>query len=567
MYVGNLQKLQSILSKQHPSRAASPSNRPNVQEEMPPHPPLDSTSPQQDPLQKELTRLAQREKLLKRLLASQIRHSLDFNTILQTAINEVRQLLRVECCQFLWHHPEKEKHQFEPVRKICQLKQVCSGCAAPKTSVLDILGDTLLARKLLRIDNTANDPLLDRARRDALCQAKGIKSLLAVTFRTQSGEIGVVLCEHRKRQHTWRDDEVELLADLADQLAIAIDRARLYEQSRVAAATAQAQATQMKQALDELAATQAQLIQTEKMSSLGLLVAGVAHEINNPVNFIHGNLNYANQYTDSVLNLLELYQKHYPEPVAEIQQFSETIELDFIRDDLPKLMSSMEMGTHRIQEIVRSLRHFSHADEKNIQPADLHEGLDSTLSILQNRLKAKGHRPEIEVVREYGNLPAVECSIGQLNQVFMNILGNAIDAVEESMQSVQKAGERPQITVKTEVLSRSPQLTTAAQIARTESTMHPVPWIAISIIDNGSGIGEEARSHLFDPFFTTKPVGKGTGLGLSISYQIIVEKHHGKLECLSTPGRGSEFRIFIPAVQKTLNRQKSTANHQLNAAN
>jgi signal transduction histidine kinase len=275
---------------------------------------------------------------------------------------------------------------------------------------------------------------------------------------------------------------------------------------------------QLQQTLQELQHAQTQLIQQEKMSSLGQLVAGVAHEINNPINFIHGNLSPANEYVQNLLELLQLYQTNYPYPDAEILTFAQTIDLEFIAEDLPKILFSMRTGTNRIREMVLSLRNFSHLDEAEIKAVDIHEGIDSTLLILQNRLQVQSDHPEIKIIKEYGNLPLVECYPGKINQVFINIIANAIDALEYQSSS--------------------------HILIRTETTIENN--ILIRIIDNGVGIPENLRSHLFEPFFTTKPVGKGIGLGLSISYQIVVEKHGGKLLCNSTVGQGTEFIIEIP---------------------
>jgi two-component system, NtrC family, sensor kinase len=279
----------------------------------------------------------------------------------------------------------------------------------------------------------------------------------------------------------------------------------------------------------ELRRTQLKLIQEEKMSSLGQLLAGIAHEINNPVNFIYGNLIHAQQYIDDLLKLLSLYETHTPVPIPEVEAFSRKIELDFLKQDLPQIISSMEMGTERVQEIVRSLRIFSRLDETECKRINLHEGIDSTLIILSSRLKATGERPDITIVKEYGNLPLVECYRGKLNQVFMNLLSNAIDAVEES-------------------------------IITGTTTVNPTIWIhtavhtdqksvVIQIADNGIGMSQEVQQRMFEQFFTTKPVGKGTGLGLAISYQIIVEKHGGTLEVNSSLGEGTKFIITIPIQQ------------------
>ena len=285
----------------------------------------------------------------------------------------------------------------------------------------------------------------------------------------------------------------------------------------------------LQQTLQQLQQTQTQLVQQEKMSSLGQLVAGVAHEINNPINFIHGNLSYAQNYAHDLLNLVQLYQKHYPHPVPEIQAEAAEMDLEFLQKDFVEILRSMDVGTDRIRAIVLSLRNFSRTDEAEFKKVDIHEGIESTLLILQHRFKATSNRAEIVLLREYGELPLVECCPGQLNQVFMNILANAIDALEEfhgSKADHEQQGHPSCITIRTSVLDRQ--------------------WVEIAIEDNGFGIPEPIQSRIFDPFFTTKPVGKGTGMGMSISYQIITTKHNGKLNCFSTLGEGTEFVIQIP---------------------
>lgn len=290
------------------------------------------------------------------------------------------------------------------------------------------------------------------------------------------------------------------------------------------------QAKELEEALQELQHTQMQLIQSEKMSSLGQLVAGVAHEINNPVNFIFGNLKYAYQYTQDLLKIIEIYQTHYPELAAEIKEETENIDLEFLLEDLPKLYSSMTVGANRISQIVTSLRTFSRLDESDLKAADIHEGIDSTLMIVEHRLKNQPNRPQILVTKEYGNLPLVECYPGQLNQVIMNILLNAIDALEEKFPQKNHEQVKPIIHITTE--------------------MSTPKQVTIRIRDNGVGMSDEVRQKIFDPFYTSKPVGKGTGMGLSISYQIITDMHAGSLECISSLGKGAEFIIKIPIYLK-----------------
>ncbi|WP_434683906.1 sensor histidine kinase [Pseudanabaena minima] len=287
-------------------------------------------------------------------------------------------------------------------------------------------------------------------------------------------------------------------------------------------------------ALRDLKQLHVKLIEAEKMSALGVLVAGIAHEINNPVSFIHGNLNYIKVYTQDLLRLVEAYQDYVPNPPQNLQDLMEEIDLLFLREDMTKILKSMQIGSDRIREIVLSLRNFSRLDEAEFKAVNIHEGIDNTILILQHRLQANSHRPEIQVIKAYGNLPLVECYAGQMNQVFMNLLSNAIDALEDSSQS-----------------RTYQEIEADPNIIEIKTTVDNHNYINITFADNGAGIPESVRSRLFDPFFTTKPVGKGTGLGLSISYQIITEKHNGKLYCDSTLGVGTRFMLEIPVEQRS----------------
>lgn len=349
-----------------------------------------------------------------------------------------------------------------------------------------------------------------------------------------------------------------------------IDLVNTQEALRSLTQREQEKATQLELALQELQQAQTQLVQQEKMASLGQLVAGVAHEINNPVSFIYANINPACGYTQDLLHLLELYQQHYPQPVPEIAEQLKIRDLEFIAEDFPKLLMSMHNGADRIRQIVLSLRNFSRHDETELKSVDIHEGIDSTLLILQHRLKPQPDRPEIQVVREYGQLPPVECYPSQINQVFMNLLSNAIDALEESRFSKKTAGNEqgktsfpPTIQIRTEVIEHSsPKSDRTAYPWKTnhdsldEPTQPKSPEepghsssLVIYIADNGSGITTDIHHQIFNPFFTTKPPGKGTGLGLSISYHIVINRHNGQLFCRSVQGQGSEFVIEIPISQ------------------
>jgi PAS domain S-box-containing protein len=474
--------------------------------------------------------LAQREALLNQL-SSQIRRSLDLNTILQTAVYEIRELLQVDRCLFLWYRPDAKYPIWEVIQEARTSvfpsligHRICVTKLAPLTA-------RVFNKQITRVDNARSltDPTEQR-----FFFSMGYTALLEIPIYTQSGEIGVVSCGHSSGSRPWRNSEVELLQAVADQIAIAIDQAELYKQSSIAAITAQEQATKLENTLEELQQAQTQLVQSEKMSSLGQLVGGIAHEINNPISFIYGNLTYVNEYAENLLNLVKLYQECYPNSTPKIQASEEEIELDFIQEDLPKILDSMKMGVDRIREIVLSLRNFSRLDEAEMKWVDVHEGIDNTLLILSHRLKAKQpNLPDIQVVKDYKNLPKIQCYPGQLNQVFMNILTNAIEAIEDynKERTLEEIKKHPStIWIATDVIDRKD--------------------VIILIGDNGAGMTAEVSSRLFDPFFTTKPVGAGTGLGMSISYKIIVEQHRGQLQCISAPGQGAVFLIQIPIQQE-----------------
>ncbi|MEG3894887.1 MULTISPECIES: GAF domain-containing protein [unclassified Microcoleus] len=472
-------------------------------------------------------RQAERESLL-RLIVTQIRSTLDLGTILETAVREVRQLL--QCDRVIIY-------QFEDN---WQGKVVVEDMTVPWPSILGDMG----ADKCFRGDYA---DLYQQGRVKAIndifnaglepCHVEFLDSLQVkanlivpiVTSRSEDNSLptagscnlkfpgklwGLLIAHECGDTRNWESQEMELLSQLADQMAIAIQQAELYSKVREAAVKSQAQTQQLQAAFQELRSTQQQLIQSEKMSGLGQMVAGIAHEINNANNFIHANLFHAQEYFKSLNEALELVENACPEAAEAIVRINEELELDYIREDFGKLLNSMREGSGRIRSIVMTLRNFSRLDHAELKPVDLNEGLESSFLMLQNKLKT-----HIKIDKQYGRLPPVQCHASQINQVFYNLIDNALDA----LQSPLKPGE---LTIR--------------------SWQSDPEWVTISIRDTGTGIPAEIQDKIFDPFFTTKPVGKGTGLGLSVCYQVIVQAHGGRINCVSQMGGGTELIVELP---------------------
>ncbi|RUR84952.1 GAF domain-containing protein [Chlorogloeopsis fritschii PCC 9212] len=483
-----------------------------------------------------------------------IRQSLDLETIFRTTTQELRQLLTADRVGIYRFNPDwSGEFVFESAAEgwipliQAQLQQPeirrnISECSAKDlarppvvdTYLQDTQGGRFTKGELYRIcDNIHNAGFNDCYLQ--VLEAYQAKAYVIIAIYHHQKLWGLLAVYQNSKPRKWEEDEIYLLLQISTQLGVALQHAELLEQT-------QRQKEELAHTLKELQQTQAQLIQSEKMAGLGQLVAGVAHEINNPVNFIVGNISYVAEYTENLLKMLHLYQQHYPNPIPEIQEQGAAMEIDYIAEDLPTTLNSMMLGAERICELVLSLRTFSRLDHAEIKSVDIHEGIDSTLLILQHRLKNHADTADIEILKEYGELPLVECHAAQLNQVFMNILSNAIDALEEGLGTRDWGLGRAFPDTQSPVPNH--QYPTPQIQIRTELTSDNS--IVIRIQDNGPGIPEQVRSRIFDPFFTTKEPGKGTGLGLSISYQIIVEKHGGQIKCFSEPGKGSEFWIEIP---------------------
>ncbi|WP_375475959.1 ATP-binding protein [uncultured Nostoc sp.] len=475
-------------------------------------------------------------------ISTQLTTSLDTRQIAQLVLQELSQLIESSAGMILLLSPDATA--FEIIAEF----GVFFDHNQPEPGK-GIIGNIVQSNRAELVNDVQADPRLEGQ--------KNVAAMICVPLRAKERVLGAIAIGTAKTD-SYKAEHLKLVSIFASQTAIAIEKAVLYEQSIQAAVQAKAQTQRLQQALHELQLAQTQLIQSEKMSSLGQLIAGVAHEINNPVNFICGNLKYVAEYATDLLHLLENYQKFLPVAPPELESELDNIDLEFIMQDFPKLLDSMKLGTGRIVEIVQSLKNFSRHDEAEMKAVNIHDGIDGTLMILHHRLKADVHRPAIEIVKDYAKLPLIECYPGQLNQVFMNILANAIDALEESMENWGVKNNPQSSTPITPYPQRGPHL---PQITiRTIAIDHQ--WVVIRIADNGPGMKEEVIRRIYDPFFTTKDVGKGTGLGMAISYQIIVDKHGGMLRCRSQPNEGTEFWIQIPvncALTGAAEEQNSTS--------
>ena len=385
---------------------------------------------------------------------------------------------------------------------------------------LSVINYVHRSQKHLVLDNaTVTEPF----NADAYIQKYQPKSILCLPIIYQSQRRGIIYLENALTVGAFTAERVEVLKVLVSQVAIAVENAGLY-------ARQQEKSQQLEKSFNELQEAQLQLIQSEKMSALGNLIAGVAHEINNPLGFIAGNVDAAAEASSDLIDYLQLYQEKFPNPGDELEDKASEIDLEYLMEDLPKMLLSMKCGTDRIRNISKSLRTFSRADSANKVSANIHEGIDSTLLILQYRLKANDSRPAIKIIKEYGNMPPIKCYFGQLNQVFMNLLANAIDCFDEFNVGRTYA----------EIEALPNTIAIITHVSQDSNS------VVITIKDNGQGMSPQVQAKIFDHLFTTKGVGKGTGLGLSISRQIVEETHGGKLICESVLGEGTEFAIALP---------------------
>lgn len=503
-----------------------------------------------------LKQQATRERLLSGM-DQRIRQSLNLEEVLNTAVVEVRQFLA--CDRALIYRFNPDWTGTITVESVGQKWTPALGAMIEDTCFQATKASVYQQGEIRVIEDIYNAELTPC--HIQLLEQFQVRANLVVPLLQGNKLWGLLIAHQCSGTRRWHKEEIDCLRQLSVQLSVAIQQAALFEQLaeelrerqaaeaalRESEANLREKATQLEQTLHELKQTQLQLIQSEKMSSLGQLVAGVAHEINNPVTFISGNLTHANQYARDLLTLVQLYAKYYPQPIPEIADLTEEIDIDFLMTDFPKLLSSMNMGVNRIRSLVLSLKNFSRLDEAERKTVDIQEGIENTLLILQHRLNTQASN--IQLIKDYGNPPPVECYPGQLNQVFMNLLNNAVDALELGAKN-EATGTRKKIAPSSQESSHPPLFSSCS------SSSIPTIWIrtelstqdsiVIRIADNGAGIPVEFKERIFDPFFTTKPVGEGTGLGLSISYQIVVEKHGGQVQCLSELGQGTEFVVQIP---------------------
>ncbi|WP_343039361.1 ATP-binding protein [Sodalinema gerasimenkoae] len=477
--------------------------------------------------QEKLESLLNRTQLLN-ALSNEIRQSLELDQIVQRTVEAVFDELDLDICTFA-RYSEEDGHPYVEIVQEKRKSSCQSWLGLYDATQYPDYHKALLTNQVFSFNRQNPGEDCDRGIYD-FCESMGVNLYLMLPIQT-TDQLACLEMGRVDSSREWRQDEIELLESLGLQVAIAMQQAHLYQ-------TAQQRTEELQVAYRDLQEAQVQLVQAEKMSSLGQLVAGIAHEINNPVSFIYGNLDPLGDYVEGLLEIIQTYQETYPEPPIELSELIEDLDLSFIAEDLPKMVNSIRTGAARIRDIVRSLRTFSRLDEADLKAVDLHENLDSTLMILQNQLNGRSGKPKIKVIKNYGDLPLVDCYIGLLNQVFMNVLVNVIQTIEERQNTEGDSSHQGVITI-----------TTISKEAGE---------VIISVRDNGLGMSEQVKGKIFEPFFTTKPIGSGTGMGLPTSHQIVTKYHEGELYFDSTLGEGTTFFVRLPRCNPSATGKKGS---------